>query len=822
MAAATINCVILVVFLLPFLVLVRSEYLVGYSQKTIKVPLTFPRPSRYAVISVKSKAKFVTGMNRSNSSRVSFSASYLGHLNRWSLEFGPELNQSSTEKTLCMDPETELKTIERNDEDFILAETSTVRQEKDFVYIVVYSRTMNGLEVDVEANWNTMFMISLNETVQIEVDPHTTKVFQFLPDQTYGNKDETFLITVDSIRNNKKCMYVAINDPGCPWHDTVKTIQNSKMWARMLKTGFFPIKSKDFPSGFTITLITLRNSSDCHSKKSMFEEPEDLKIIDLKIDRVSSSYSAPVSISIVFVLSLALMFSSIWFLTWHFWKKQLDDNIDEPEYEMAAACSLENQPSTQEMQEKKEILEERCTLIDALSEALMPVHFKDFEGPDQKEMTIAEAAIRRLKKQQTGDLTLEDMSNYIKENIWHRRSRSRTYLLLVPLLSLFYLIPSFQMVYAEFQRSAATGDMERCYLNFGCARPWGIFPDFNHTISNSGYIIYGIVFIAIVYYKSCGLPSEHQPDRDHNSTRGLLQQYSMFYTLGLCLILQGAFSIIFHICPSNVSLQFDTTMMYMMMILVFIKTYQFRHPDTSASAYNAMYSFFILLLLEAMSLYITKRESKIIFYAVCGFIYLAVIIHLSIDNYFYGALKISYKTTIPILCSYIFACEKSRHPGRLSLMICFFIFNLLLLVVISLSVLDFDDGVSSLSATILLLCSVNVGLYLSEYLLRKIYEIKDAYEGKKIIRFSILFVSLLLCLIVGFTAGMFYSRKLQSRNLTPPESRDRNQLCSVGDFFDNHDMWHFLSSTALFLAFIFLLTIDDDLFKMKRSGIKVF
>jgi hypothetical protein len=101
-------------------------------------------------------------------------------------------------------------------------------------------------------------------------------------------------------------------------------------------------------------------------------------------------------------------------------------------------------------------------------------------------------------------------------------------------------------------------------------------------------------------------------------------------------------------------------------------------------------------------------------------------------------------------------------------------------------------------------------------------EIKDAYEGRKILRFCILFVFLLLTLIVGLLAGVFYSLKLQSCNLTPPESRDRNQLCSFGDFFDNHDMWHFLSSTSLFLAFIFLLTIDDDLFMAKRTYIQVF
>ena len=49
-----------------------------------------------------------------------------------------------------------------------------------------------------------------------------------------------------------------------------------------------------------------------------------------------------------------------------------------------------------------------------------------------------------------------------------------------------------------------------------------------------------------------------------------------------------------------------------------------------------------------------------------------------------------------------------------------------------------------------------------------------------------------------------------------------NEPCMYMDFFDNHDMWHFFSATALFLAFIFLLTIDDDLLLEDRKHIRVF
>jgi predicted membrane channel-forming protein YqfA (hemolysin III family) len=53
-------------------------------------------------------------------------------------------------------------------------------------------------------------------------------------------------------------------------------------------------------------------------------------------------------------------------------------------------------------------------------------------------------------------------------------------------------------------------------------------------------------------------------------------------------------------------------------------------------------------------------------------------------------------------------------------------------------------------------------------------------------------------------------------------ARNLNEACSWLDFFDNHDIWHLLSSTALFCTFICLLTIDDDLLFVPRDKIPVF
>ena len=38
--------------------------------------------------------------------------------------------------------------------------------------------------------------------------------------------------------------------------------------------------------------------------------------------------------------------------------------------------------------------------------------------------------------------------------------------------------------------------------------------------------------------------------------------------------------------------------------------------------------------------------------------------------------------------------------------------------------------------------------------------------------------------------------------VTPAESRGLNKKCIVFDFYDNHDMWHFLATSAIFATFM--------------------
>ena len=92
------------------------------------------------------------------------------------------------------------------------------------------------------------------------------------------------------------------------------------------------------------------------------------------------------------------------------------------------------------------------------------------------------------------------------EDVWFRRNRSKVYIYLVPLISIFYFVPAIQFAFQAKETEELTGSMDLCYHNFKCARPWFIFSDFNHVISNISYFIFGLVFIHLCYLKTKQLP----------------------------------------------------------------------------------------------------------------------------------------------------------------------------------------------------------------------------------------------------------------------------------------------------------------------------
>ena len=80
------------------------------------------------------------------------------------------------------------------------------------------------------------------------------------------------------------------------------------------------------------------------------------------------------------------------------------------------------------------------------------------------------------------------------------------------------------------------------------------------------------------------------------------------------------------------------------------------------------------------------------------------------------------------------------------------------------------------------------------------------------------------CLTVAFAlpAAYFFMTQVKATGLSPAESKAINKDCFYNNFYDHHDLWHFLSSFGLFFMLMFLLTLDDDIAFRPQIDIQVF
>ena len=79
-------------------------------------------------------------------------------------------------------------------------------------------------------------------------------------------------------------------------------------------------------------------------------------------------------------------------------------------------------------------------------------------------------------------------------------------------------------IFLAKENEEMTGSKDICFHNYKCQKPFWIFSDFNHVISNISYVFLGLAFMVIIKVKANSLPKGHNVKEDHDpSTGGLLQ-----------------------------------------------------------------------------------------------------------------------------------------------------------------------------------------------------------------------------------------------------------------------------------------------------------
>lgn len=351
------------------------------------------------------------------------------------------------------------------------------------------------------------------------------------------------------------------------------------------------------------------------------------------------------------------------------------------------------------------------------------------------------------------------------------------------LIGLYYIIPSLQFVFFQSKDSNIY-----CYYNFKCYDKVGFVPAFNSVISNIFYVIYGLLFIIIVkLYHRYNFKAERE--------LGLIKSPYLYYTLGISLILEGLCSATYHICPTKLNFQFDTTFMFIGGILMFITIYSKRHREPDPMKIYTFLGFLIFLNILPLSGLTTDFEQ----YFWGGIFIIVAYIMVTVSIYIYYGKEYKLNTlslrNIKNVCKNIRTIKRKDYP-KIGLLATLNIFTLGTYVWAVITQANFTDWVLGLII-------INMIIYFCYYLIQKMIH-KE--------RISVLmWIWLVIDLFILVLSLFFFLRTSSNIFLSPEESNELNKPCIMFDYFDYHDIWHILSATGLFIFMNIVFFLDTQI-----------
>lgn len=356
------------------------------------------------------------------------------------------------------------------------------------------------------------------------------------------------------------------------------------------------------------------------------------------------------------------------------------------------------------------------------------------------------------------------------------------YLLVV---SCFYILPSIQFVI--FQETLDHDDL--CYYNKKCKHPLGIIGAFNNVISNIFYCIFGLIFIGIVYYST-----------KHRHVHHIDMDPSLYYTLGIGLFMEGIFSGIFHICPSKLNFQFDTTFIFIGIIIMFLIIYQKRHPNKLPTPFKTYLLLATLVFINIIPLFDSTKLYNIWSWGTFYILTLYILVSGTIQLYLGDVLSdhIFENDSISLWRKFKILYEERNHKrAQLALVLLLNLATLAMLILghIYKEKLLFTDWV-------LCLFVINLIIYIIYYIAQKINHREHIYIHKWML--LVITISLFIASIICFETPV--SDKTLSHN----ESDALNKDCVLFDYWDYHDIWHILSSFGIFTFMCLVYYIDTD------------
>jgi hypothetical protein len=342
----------------------------------------------------------------------------------------------------------------------------------------------------------------------------------------------------------------------------------------------------------------------------------------------------------------------------------------------------------------------------------------------------------------------------------------------------YYVLPSLQFVmYQSKELNNST-----CYYNHKCKHDFYFIPAFNNIISNILYVVFGLVFIIIVRLNSSTAIDAADFPINNNP--------ALYYTLGISLIFEGICSAIFHICPSILNFQFDTTFMFLGTILTFITIYQKRHK---APTPIKIYSFSaLLILINTLPLSGLSNGFEIWFWG--GIFLLIGYLMIFGSIYLYYDQEYDLDTmNMKVLLQKLKKIKKKDVP-KLMLIIAINSFTISMYIFATITKPNFTDW-------LLGVCIINLVIYFLYYFIQKI-------KNKEPIN-SVIYVWLAIDIVIMTLSILFFFKSVTDKFLPMNESNLLNKPCVLFNYFDYHDIWHILSAIGLFIFMNIIYFLDS-------------
>uniref|UniRef100_A0A8C7W1L8 SID1 transmembrane family member 2 n=1 Tax=Oncorhynchus mykiss TaxID=8022 RepID=A0A8C7W1L8_ONCMY len=675
--------------------------------------------------------------------------------------------------------------------------------ETQYFFVDVSTLSSLGTHYQLRISRVDSFTLHTDKKFSFTASPSQPQYFKYV----FPDGVDTVIVKVNS-EMTFPCSVMSIQDIQCPVYDLDNNVAFIGMYQTMTKTAAITVQRKDFPSNsFYVVVVVKTEDEACGGPLRFYPlRPDELidagnrsKTLDVV---VSPAISSDVYVmGMLFCLGIFLSFYLLTFLV---------------------AC-VENKRSTT-----------NCMCLVCVYPGVTPVSPYEYGSFVTNKLTVSSLCLSERSLESVAGRSRQESLSSIEEDDYDTLAdidsdknivRTKKYLCVSDLarkdkrvlskkyqiyfwniatIGVFYALPVIQLVITYQTVVNVTGNQDICYYNFLCAHPLGNLSAFNNILSNLGYVMLGLLFLLIVLQRDV-IHSRALDRNDLNALEcGIPKHFGLFYAMGTALMMEGLLSACYHVCPNYTNFQFDTSFMYMIAGLCVLKLYQKRHPDINASAYTAYACLAAVIFFSVLGVVFGK--GNMVFWIVFSVLHILATMLLSTQLYYMGRWRLDSgilrRIVYVIYTDCIRQCSGPMYIDRMVLLVMGNIVNW------SLAAYGLLKTPNDFASYLLAIAICNLLLYFAFYIIMKLR------SGERIQCMAM--VCILFTAVVWGFALFFFFQGLSTWQKTPAESREHNRDCIVLSFFDDHDIWHFLSSIAMFGSFLVSVclvcacTVDED------------